>query len=125
MKKLQISGSRVSRRKRAVIINLLFYLHPRRQPISTLTYPRTGRERTEELKHSPTCFSEFAESLFTESCKQFERSIEVQSVIKELDNSITKFLHLLSPYFLLQCYLGMYFLYYKTNLFAFILNMVS
>ena len=102
LKKLQIPGQsglleKESRRKPSLLFTAQEAANLDIDSIHSL-----GVNGLEELITLQPAFSEFTESLFAESCKQFERSIEVQSVIKELDNLITKFLRLLSPYFLLR-----------------------
>ena len=102
LKKLQIPGQsglleKESRRKPS-----LLFTSQEAASLDIDSIHALGVNGLEELITLQPAFSEFTESLFTESCKQFERSIEVQSVIKELDNLISKFLRLLSPYFLLR-----------------------
>lgn len=48
-------------------------------------------------------FSEFRESLYSISSKQFERAVQTLEVNKKIDEEIEKFLILLSPYFTLRC----------------------
>lgn len=49
-----------------------------------------------------TRFSEFRNSLFAVSSKQFERSVHTEEVNKKIDEEIERFLVLLSPYFTLR-----------------------
>ena len=102
LKKLQIPGQsglleKESRRKPSLLFTTQEAANLDIDSIHAL-----GVNGLEELITLQPAFSEFTESLFAESCKHFERSIEVQSVVKELDNLIAKFLRLLSPYFLLH-----------------------
>ena len=70
--------------------------------IDTDTIYALGFNGLEELISLEPAFTEFTSSLFSESCKLFERSVETRDVVKQVDAAITKFLHLLSSYFLLR-----------------------
>ena len=70
--------------------------------IDTDTFFSLGRNGLEELVRIDPTFSRFEESLFSESCKEFERSVQTTEVLEELDRELGVFLRLLSPYFLLK-----------------------
>lgn len=66
------------------------------------TFFSLGRNGLEELISIDPTFSQFEVTLFQESCKDFERSVQTSDVLHELDKSISTFLRRLSPYFLLK-----------------------
>lgn len=61
-----------------------------------------GLSGLEDLEKLDERFTEYRESLFSLSSKQFERSVQTSDVNKKLDEVIEKFLVLLSPYFTLR-----------------------
>ena len=61
-----------------------------------------GLSGLEELEKIDVRFSEFRNSLFALSSKQFERSVHTEEVNKKIDEEIEKFLVLISPYFTLK-----------------------
>ena len=56
----------------------------------------------EELISMDPSFNKFTNTLFSEASRDFERSILTQEAVKKVDESISRFLRLLSPYFI-QC----------------------
>lgn len=56
----------------------------------------------EELVSIDPSFVEFEDSLFSESCKDFERMVQTKDVLESVDEKVGRFLRLLSPYFLLK-----------------------
>lgn len=56
----------------------------------------------EELIGLEPSFAEFESSLFLESCKTFERTVETREVTEQLDLTLARFLRKLSPFFLLK-----------------------
>lgn len=66
------------------------------------TFYSLGRNGLEELISIDPTFSQFEVTLFQESCKEFERSVQTSDVLEELDRNISIFLRRLSPYFLLK-----------------------
>ena len=66
------------------------------------TFFSLGRNGLEELIRIDPTFSQFEATLFQESCKEFERSVQTADVLEELDKNISVFLRRLSPYFLLK-----------------------
>lgn len=61
-----------------------------------------GTNGLEELISIDRSFSEFERSLFHESCKDFERTVQMKDVLEDVDEKISSFLRRLSPYFLLK-----------------------
>ena len=61
-----------------------------------------GTNGLEELISIDQSFAEFETSLFQESCKEFERSVQTREILEELDDKISIFLRKVSPYFLLK-----------------------
>ena len=61
-----------------------------------------GTNGLEELITLEPSFVEFESSLFSESCKTFERTVQTRDVVKQLDVTLARFLRKLSPYFLLR-----------------------
>ncbi|GFW01382.1 HEAT repeat-containing protein 1 [Trichonephila clavipes] len=59
-----------------------------------------GTNGLEKLKIMNSMFGKFEENLFHLSYKVFERSVQSASINKKLDELITEFLRMLSPYFL-------------------------
>ncbi|GFY68176.1 HEAT repeat-containing protein 1 [Trichonephila inaurata madagascariensis] len=59
-----------------------------------------GTNGLEKLKIMNSVFAKFEENLFHLSYKVFERSVQSASINKKLDELITEFLRMLSPYFL-------------------------
>ena len=70
--------------------------------IDTDTFFSLGRNGLEELIRIDPSFSQFEDSLFAESCKEFERTVQTAEVLEELDGTVAAFLRRLSPYFLLK-----------------------
>jgi U3 small nucleolar RNA-associated protein 10 len=66
------------------------------------TFFSLGRNGLEELIGIDHTFSQFEDSLFTESSKEFERSVQTPDVLAELDRNLSVFLRRLSPYLLLK-----------------------
>ena len=66
------------------------------------TFFSLGRNGLEELISIDATFSQFEVTLFHESCKDFERSVQTSDVLDELDRTIATFLRRISPYFLLK-----------------------
>ena len=56
----------------------------------------------EELITLEPTFAEFESSLFSESCKTFERTVETRHVVQQVDTALARFLRKLSPFFLLK-----------------------
>lgn len=61
-----------------------------------------GVNGLEELTSLEPNFAEFESSLFSESCKSFERTVQTKDVLQELDATIARFLRQLSPFLLLK-----------------------
>ena len=61
-----------------------------------------GTNGLEELINIDQSFSQFETSLFQESCKDFERTVQTAEILQDLDEKISIFLRRLSPYFLLK-----------------------
>ena len=61
-----------------------------------------GLNGLEELISIDPSFNKYTDTLFSESSRDFERSILTQEAAKKVDESISGFLRLLSPYFLLR-----------------------
>ena len=61
-----------------------------------------GVNGLEELISIDRSFSQFERSLFQESCKDFERTVQMKEALEDLDETISSFLRRLSPYFLLK-----------------------
>ena len=66
------------------------------------TFYSLGQNGLEELISIDPSFAEFENSLFQESCKEFERSVQTSEVVEQLDEDVSAFLRRLSPYFLLK-----------------------
>lgn len=62
----------------------------------------TGLSGLEDLEKLDSRFSEFRDSLYSPSSKQFERAVQTLEVNKKVDEEIEKFLVLLSPYFTIR-----------------------
>ncbi|KAJ3288341.1 HEAT repeat-containing protein 1 [Borealophlyctis nickersoniae] len=62
-----------------------------------------GRSGLAELSAQNPRFREFQETLFAESIKSFDRTLQTKEDNSKLDESILKFMRLLSPHFLQQC----------------------
>ena len=56
----------------------------------------------EELISMDPSFNKYTNTLFSEASRDFERSILTQEGVKKVDESISGFLRLLSPYFMLH-----------------------
>jgi len=56
----------------------------------------------EELISMDPSFNKYTNTLFSEASRDFERSILTQEAVKKVDESISGFLCLLSPYFMLS-----------------------
>ncbi|XP_018577691.1 HEAT repeat-containing protein 1 [Anoplophora glabripennis] len=67
------------------------------------TVYQIGLEGLEELISKNEVFSQFKNSLFHITSRDFERSVHDDEANHKLDKTIRKFLVLLSPYFLLNC----------------------
>ncbi len=61
-----------------------------------------GLNGLEELISIEHTFDQFESTLFQESCKDFERTVQTKEVLEEINNQIATFLRKLSPYFLLK-----------------------
>jgi len=61
-----------------------------------------GTNGLEELISIDQSFADFETSLFQESCKEFERTVQTQDVLDNLDCMMSAFLRKLTPYFLLK-----------------------
>ena len=61
-----------------------------------------GVNGLEELITIDQTFAEFESSLFQESCKDFERTVQMKEILEDVDEKISSFLRKLSPYFLLK-----------------------
>lgn len=61
-----------------------------------------GVNGLEELKSMNAAFSKFEVTLFSESSKHFERSLQTKEANEQLDEDIERFLLCLSPYILLR-----------------------
>ena len=70
--------------------------------IDTDTIFSIGVNGLEELISIDSSFTEFETSLFQESCKDFERTVQMKEVLEDVDKKVTSFLRRLSPYFLLK-----------------------
>lgn len=68
--------------------------------ISTDTIYSLGLNGLEELINADESFSEFENTLFKESCKDFERSVVTKDVLANVESKLEIFLRRLSPYFL-------------------------
>lgn len=66
------------------------------------TFFSLGRNGLEELIGIDPTFAQFEDSLFQESSKEFERSVQTPDVLDELDRNVSVFLRRLSPYLLLK-----------------------
>lgn len=61
-----------------------------------------GVNGLEELISIDQSFEDFESTLFQESCKDFERTVQTKKVLEDIDSKIATFLRKLSPYFLLK-----------------------
>ncbi len=61
-----------------------------------------GINGLEELISIDQSFEQFESTLFQDSCKDFERTVQTKEILEEIDNIIATFLQKLSPYFLLK-----------------------
>lgn len=61
-----------------------------------------GAEGLRDLIRLDPVFKKFSENLFQVSSIALDRSVESTDINKKLDKSIARFLHLLSPYFVLK-----------------------
>ncbi|XP_065904568.1 HEAT repeat-containing protein 1-like isoform X3 [Dysidea avara] len=61
-----------------------------------------GRNGLEELVKLDNRFAKYEESLFSEGCMSYERSVQTTDHLLALDRTISDFLRLLSPYVMLQ-----------------------
>lgn len=61
-----------------------------------------GLKGLEELISIQPSFNKYTDTLFSEAFRDFERSILTQKAVKKVDESISGFLRILSPYFLLR-----------------------
>ncbi|KAJ3184550.1 HEAT repeat-containing protein 1 [Geranomyces variabilis] len=61
-----------------------------------------GRTALAELATHNPAFADFDQTLFSESFKSFDRTLQTKEDNAKLDQSIARFLRLLSPHFLLQ-----------------------
>lgn len=66
------------------------------------TFYQIGLTGLEGLKNKNLLFEQFENNLFHESSKEFQRAVHTEEVNSKLNKNIRKFLHLLSPYFLLH-----------------------
>lgn len=66
------------------------------------TFYSLGCNGLEELISIDPTFAQFEDTLFQESCKEFERSVQTPDVLVELDKNLSVFLRRVSPYFLLK-----------------------
>ena len=61
-----------------------------------------GRNGLEELIKIDNSLTGYEENLFSENCMSYERSVQEKEQIKQLDETIARFLRLLSPYLMLR-----------------------
>ncbi len=61
-----------------------------------------GLNGLEELISIDQSFEQFESTLFQDSCKDFERTVQMKEVLEDIDYKIAIFLRKLSPYFLLK-----------------------
>ena len=61
-----------------------------------------GTNGLEELTALEPSFADFQDSLFSESCKTFERTVQTREVVDQLDSTLARFLRKLSTYLLLK-----------------------
>ena len=80
----------------------LLFDHKEAADVDTNTIFSLGVNGLEELISIDRSFAEFEVSLFHESCKDFERTIQMKEVLEDLDGKIATFLRQMSPYFLLK-----------------------
>ena len=80
----------------------LLFDHKEAADIGIDTIFSLGVNGLEELISIDQSFAEFETSLFHESCKDFERTVQMKEVLEDLDGKIATFLRRLSPYFLLK-----------------------
>ncbi|KAG2467221.1 HEAT1 protein, partial [Polypterus senegalus] len=86
---------------RKEIASLLFY--PKQAAsIDRDTFYALGCTGLEELIGIENAFEQFEETLFSQASKSLERSVQSKEVNKQLDEQISLFLTLLSPYFMLK-----------------------
>ncbi|KAF5281536.1 hypothetical protein FQA39_LY05071 [Lamprigera yunnana] len=67
------------------------------------TIYQIGVDGLEELKERNEKFAQFENTLFHETSKHFERSVETIEANRKLDKTIRRFLYMLSPHFLFNC----------------------
>ena len=70
--------------------------------ISVDTVYALGLNGLEELISINETFTEFESTLFDESCKEFERTVQMSEVLNDVDSKLEVFLRRLSPYFMLK-----------------------
>uniref|UniRef100_A0A8C4TAF2 HEAT repeat-containing protein 1 n=1 Tax=Erpetoichthys calabaricus TaxID=27687 RepID=A0A8C4TAF2_ERPCA len=86
---------------RKEIASLLFY--PKQAAsIDRDTFYAIGCTGLEELIGIENAFEQFEETLFSQASKSLERSVQSREVNKQLDEQISLFLTLMSPYFMLK-----------------------
>lgn len=102
LKKLQIPGQFTSIEKESILKPSFLFTTKEAANLDIDTIYSLGINGLEELTSIQPLFAEFADSLFAESSKQFERTVVSADVINKVNADITKFLRLLSPYFLLR-----------------------
>ena len=103
LKELQIPGllSATTRAKASKRASLLF--DPKEAAgIDTETVYSLGLNGLEGLKVVDHSFSAFERSLFSESTKSLERTVQSKEANEKLDKQISKFLQYLSPYVMLK-----------------------
>jgi len=61
-----------------------------------------GINGLEELVKLDIRFADYEKNLFTEGCLSYERSVQTADQLRALDNTISDFLRLLTPYVMLQ-----------------------
>lgn len=99
LKKLQLPGQSLDK-----VTSKASFLFTAKEAagIDTDTIYSIGLNGLEELTSLDPQFSQYRHSLFSESCKHFERTVEDPTIVKQLDVTIVTFLRHLSPYFLLR-----------------------
>ncbi len=70
--------------------------------LDTSTIWAIGREGVEELCKLDERFAPFEDSLFSSTSRDFDRQIQSKEINTKLDKTLTNFLNLLSPFFLLR-----------------------
>ena len=103
LQQLQIPGSLhpISASKTSKKVSLLFDAKEAAD-IDNDTVFSIGLNGLDELKVIEPAFSTFDNSLFCDTSKSLERSLQTKEVNEKLDKHISKFLQYLSPYFLLK-----------------------